>query len=644
MKKIALLMDGWKRYLTFAWPAGILQRIHETKEEAALYIFSSSGNWSRDEKYNEGEYNIFRLPDLGEFDGIVLDLTNVQISSVIEEVVKRARDSGVPVISLGKELDDFYYVGIDNKRAMAGMVEHLVEVHKCRTFWFVMGPGDNYENIRRVEGIREYLDNQGISWKEEDFYYESYEFQCGVNGFRHFMERGEKLPDAIVCANDNIAVGVCEEAARAGYHAPEDFFITGFDNFDKAAFYTPQITTVSHVREEAGYRCAQLLLQIWQGETPPRFHYTDVEYKFWESCGCNNGHHHEDREYLKGQIIYQIETDAFMEDILSLEYELLKCSTFSQMIDCVLKCLPSMKCDAMYLVMDPRMNEFKNRTESSEMLMVEDEDFCIHGYPEKMTLEFTYEDPEIKEGWKLHLEQGKAQELNRVFPFFDCQEAGANILFLPLHFRQRTVGYLVIRDAVYLMERQYLHNMLGALTKAMENLHRHEKLEWMNEQLSNLYVRDTLTGMYNRMGYRKFAGTLFEDRKRAKNLLILFIDLDRLKYINDNLGHDMGDLAIRAVADAIKSTLDEEGIPVRLGGDEFLVICGELPTQEIEDMIQEIRRKVERGGNQVGLYELSISAGYVITDKESPKKLEDYVNEADAIMYEEKKAKKAART
>ena len=200
------------------------------------------------------------------------------------------------------------------------------------------------------------------------------------------------------------------------------------------------------------------------------------------------------------------------------------------------------------------------------------------------------------------------------------------------------------RDAVYLMERQYLHYMLGALTKAIENLHRHEKLEWMNEQLSNLYVRDTLTGMYNRMGYRKFAGKLFEDRKRANNLLILFIDLDRLKYINDNLGHDMGDLAIRAVADAIKSTLDEEGIPVRLGGDEFLVIREELPGQEIDSVIQEIRHKVARSGNQVGLFDLSISAGYVVNDKESPKKLEDYVNEADAIMYEEKKAKKAART
>ena len=105
----------------------------------------------------------------------------------------------------------------------------------------------------------------------------------------------------------------------------------------------------------------------------------------------------------------------------------------------------------------------------------------------------------------------------------------------------------------------------------------------------------------------------------------------------------MGDLAIRAVADAIKSTLNEEGIPVRLGGDEFLVICEELPEPEIAAMIQSIRHKVERTGNQVGLSNLSISAGYVITDKESSKKLEDYVNEADAIMYQEKKEKKAAR-
>ena len=44
MKKIALIMDGWKRWFTFAWPAGILQRIRQTGEEVSLYIFNSSGD------------------------------------------------------------------------------------------------------------------------------------------------------------------------------------------------------------------------------------------------------------------------------------------------------------------------------------------------------------------------------------------------------------------------------------------------------------------------------------------------------------------------------------------------------------------------------------------------------------------------
>lgn len=86
MKKIALIMDGWKRWFTFAWPAGILQRIRQTGEEVSLYIFNSSGGWSCDEEYNTGEYNIYRLPDLREFDGIILDLNNIGYPEVWEDV------------------------------------------------------------------------------------------------------------------------------------------------------------------------------------------------------------------------------------------------------------------------------------------------------------------------------------------------------------------------------------------------------------------------------------------------------------------------------------------------------------------------------------------------------------------------------
>ena len=108
MKKIALIMDGWKRWFTFAWPAGILQRIRQTGEEVSLYIFNSSGGWSCDEEYNTGEYNIYRLPNLREFDGIILDLNNIGYPKVREDVIRRAKESGVPVISIAKEIVDMH--------------------------------------------------------------------------------------------------------------------------------------------------------------------------------------------------------------------------------------------------------------------------------------------------------------------------------------------------------------------------------------------------------------------------------------------------------------------------------------------------------------------------------------------------------
>ena len=125
MKKIALLMDSWKRSFTYAWPAGILRRIKEKDEDINLYIFNSSGNWSYDEAYNIGEYNIFHLPDLKEFDGIILDLNNIRLNNVLEYIINAAKETGKPVISIANEIDDFYYVGIDNYSAIRDIIEHL---------------------------------------------------------------------------------------------------------------------------------------------------------------------------------------------------------------------------------------------------------------------------------------------------------------------------------------------------------------------------------------------------------------------------------------------------------------------------------------------------------------------------------------
>ena len=217
---------------------------------------------------------------------------------------------------------------------------------------------------------------------------------------------------------------------------------------------------------------------------------------------------------------------------------------------------------------------------------------------------------------------------------------------MPIHFRNHTVGYFVIRNAIYLMEKQYLFRVLNVLTSAMENLHEKEKLEYMNKKLADMNVKDSMTGLYNRMGYQQIACKLFDDKKaKGENLLIMFVDMDRLKYINDNFGHEYGDYAIRAIASAILHNCGKSCLPIRTGGDEFVIIGDVMSSSEYNELVDRMRREIKAVSQDRHFpFELSFSAGAVTTDMSTDKTLDEYISMADEIMYAEKQEKKANRT
>lgn len=638
MKKIALIMDGWKRFFSYAWPSGILQRIQETNEDVNLYIFNSSSEWSMDEDYNIGEYNIYNLPDFEAFDGIVVDLNNIRKEEVRNQVITAVRKSKKPAVSINNDVEGFYYVGINNYVAMQEIIQHLYAEHHCQKFWFVMGPTDNYENNIRTRSLKEFLEQNDIDYREEDFYFESYEYQCGYHGFLYLLEKHGEVPQAVICANDNIAIGVCEAAVQKGYHIPDDFCVTGFDNFDKAGFYTPQISTLGHIREEVGYCCADIILKIWEGKQVPKFNYTNIEGVYSESCGCSYNKKIDIRKYIKKQIMCEIEMNGLEEQMLVLGKELLDCKSMGEMANLIPRYIPSFQCDAIYLILDEHINDFKRKVNNYNRHLIDDENFHVCGYPKQMNVEFAYE------GGKDRSYEG--QKIDSLFPFFDCEKKGMDFLFMPLHFRKRTIGYFVIRNALYLMEKQYLFKVVNILTSAMENLYEKEKLEYMNQILSDMSIKDSMTGLYNRLGYQRLACPLFEKKKQEeKDLLIMFIDMDRLKYINDQYGHEYGDIAIKIVANTILNHCHENSIPIRMGGDEFLIIEQIRSDEEIRKKIANMKKEVEHSAKEKELpFYLSFSIGCMITDMNQDKELEDYIREADKVMYKEKYRKKVNRT
>lgn len=641
MKKIALIMDDEIRAFTITRVAAIMRKIRESGEEVNLYIFRSSGASTVDEDYNIGEYNIYHLPDLSDFDGIIVELNNVRKNDnmltgvkAFDYIVDKIRKSGRPCISIANDIEDFYFVGIDNYASMKKIIAHLHEVHGCRKYWFIMSAKGNYENQSRTKAVRDYMDEHHISYTEEDFYFEDFEYHCGINGFRTLMERHGRLPEAIICANDNIAIGVCETAEQMGYRIPEDVKVTGFDNYDKASVYTPRMSTIDQMKAQSGTHSAEVMLRIWNGENVPRINYTETTCLFRESCGCSMRHDRTSDDYIKDLVQNDVTFTEYSEQMQALNLELVHCSSIYDICRLAMERISVIKDISLYLVLDSHICDPEHLTELQEHFATEQEQFLTEGYPADMRMVFAYEEGQIQDI--------STPEIKSLFPTFESKTAGADYTFFPLHFGKYTVGYFVVKNGVFLMEKRYLTKVITILSNAIENFHWKNQLKYANEMLSRLYVRDSMTGLYNRLGYQKNAIDLFNRQKASgKDLTILFIDMDRLKYINDNYGHEYGDFAIKIISSAIFHICTDDAVPIRWGGDEFLVIMPLLSPEELASVKKHLCDEIEENAKKMQLpCSLTVSIGSVNTDIRSQKSLDEYVKNADAAMYASKAGKK----
>ena len=196
-----------------------------------------------------------------------------------------------------------------------------------------------------------------------------------------------------------------------------------------------------------------------------------------------------------------------------------------------------------------------------------------------------------------------------------------------------------------LMAIQGVSRIINALTVALRNFFARRNLTYVNQVLSGVSMKDGLTGLYNRLGYHDLAYPLFREVcENGGRLGILFIDMDRLKHINDTYGHANGDLAIRSVANAIRRCLPEKAVPVRYGGDEFLVIAPAEDGAQVRRWIDTIAAALPAEAASLGAPgEFGNSAGYLLTDPSGEKPLDEYVAAADKLMYREKQTKKIKR-
>jgi diguanylate cyclase (GGDEF)-like protein len=163
----------------------------------------------------------------------------------------------------------------------------------------------------------------------------------------------------------------------------------------------------------------------------------------------------------------------------------------------------------------------------------------------------------------------------------------------------------------------------------------------LEDRLSTMSITDELTGLYNRRGFITFAQQQLKVTERAKkDMLLFFADLNKMKQINDTLGHPEGDKALVEVATILKETFRESDIIGRVGGDEFAILAIDTNDETREVLIKRLRTILDTYNRLEGRkYQISLSVGISHYDPQTPSSLNDLMDQADTLMYEEKRKK-----
>lgn len=241
-----------------------------------------------------------------------------------------------------------------------------------------------------------------------------------------------------------------------------------------------------------------------------------------------------------------------------------------------------------------------------------------------------------------------------IFRLCTFDEKNSIQLMLPLYYNEENYGIMLcVTDADNFQfltcvahDQINLALKMKQLTEEQIEIHKQlrkniEQIQNNNEILSDILITDELTGIMNRRGFIQYASDIIKSPvNKDKKAIIVFIDMNNLKKINDSFGHENGDFSLKSIAAILKMSFRSCDIIARIGGDEFaalaLVNAPDLP-QKIRKRIKESSEKVNSKSNKP--YNITVSVGVHEFICSSETSLSDIMNKADESLYEEKKNK-----
>lgn len=629
-KKIAIVAaDVFNEYIN-----KILTGIEKQakKLDYDIGVFMMTFNKDNDTWLQVGEENIYRLMNPDVIDGAIFICGNIVSKTLIKKLEKQLVDMKIPFVAVDCESQVCESLIAEDASAFEAITDHFIEKHNCRDIMCLTGFEGNPQAESRLRGYRDSLEKHGIPVTEDFIVYGDFWTVSAAKLADEFASGARRKPQAVVCANDLMAATLCDCLVNNGIKVPEEIMISGYDGSGDALNHVPSITTIFPLNQQLGARAVCYLHKRITGEDAELAETDDSYIITAQSCGCgeeaglwirkrenySRNVQHFDTLYRSSGMTERLLEAKSLEDLMN------QLDNFAYLINGL---------DIYMLCLCENWDNIGSET---------DEDYLKEGYSENMVIKMIRHKSDFYNA-------DITFKSKDIFPdkLYEFADGPSSYFFLPMHFRDRCFGYSIfsfndIERSLSTLYALWCRNV----NIALEFLRVRTKLMGMNQRIFLSSVRDTLTGIYNRKGFKRFSESMFKKAKtEQKKLLILFADLDRLKYINDNFGHMEGDNAITVTANVLNSCCQNNEVCARIGGDEYAIIgCYDYTDEIVEGYVKYINDYFNRYNESSGKqYPVEASLGYFCDVPDDETELQEYLNIADKRMYDNKFERKKCR-
>ncbi|MGN0676109.1 MAG: substrate-binding domain-containing protein, partial [Ruminococcus sp.] len=466
------------------------------EENINIFYFTAYGGVLANSNYDKGEYNIFNLVNYSRFDGIIFMDNTIGALDVRKKVSEQIKNANIPAVVFDSESNpEFYNIKVDNFKAMEDIVKHVIKEHGAKKINYVSGPMANPESRQRYEAYKSVLAENGIEFEKERVYFGEFRSIDGIHAANAILDSELEFPDAIICANDAMALTVIITLEKQGIKIPDDVIVTGFDNISAARYFCPEVTSVDRPLKLLGRKACEIIKSVYNGEDIQKNYTVFTNPVFSESCGCGSQEFFQDEmRTFKKETYNKIENCNYHISILNrMTSALADSESLENHSKIINTFLSEIKCDDFYICLGDNWEGcFRQQINEASDAFDSVEEYQIEGYSKYMTVPFC----RVKGNFN-SLDSFLSEDM---YPF-EISGGGNILYFFPLHFRERCFGYSIVLNTDIPITSMLFHTWIMNISTAIENVRKLNQLNDAIKQLDKLYVIDPLCEIYNRNGF-----------------------------------------------------------------------------------------------------------------------------------------------